>query len=63
MYRWTYELFRKEVKKNLQLMKAEFFIDVTGTTKENALEVVKWAKKDKLKAELKGNYVVIRVLW
>ena len=62
MYKWTYELFRKEVKKNLMLMRSEFNIDVTGTTKENALEVVKWAEKDNFKAELKGNYVTVRAL-
>lgn len=62
MYKWTYELFRKEVKKNLIQMRSEFNIDVTGTTQENALEVVKWAKQDNFKAELKGNFVTVRVL-
>lgn len=58
---WTYERFRNEVKKNLMQMKSVFTIDVSNTTTENALEVVKWAKKDGFKAELHNGYVEISV--
>ena len=61
MGNWTYEDFRKEVKKNLIQRKSVFSIDVSNTTTENALEVVEWAKKDKYKAELHNGYVEISI--
>lgn len=61
MAKWTYEEFKKEVKKNLIQMKSVFCIDVSNTTEENALEVMKWAKKDKFKADLHNGYVEISI--
>lgn len=61
MAKWTYEDFRKEVKKNLIQMKSLFTIDVSETTTENAQELVEWAKKDNFKAELHNGYVEISI--
>lgn len=61
MKTWTYEKFRSEVKKALIQRKMEFEIDVSDTSEENALEVVEWAKKDGLKAELCEGFVRVRI--